>query len=238
MSDKLKYNQSETIIIKRSQINFAPYNPKKHSKEAIAEQKKNIKRVGILGGIVWNKTTGNLISGHKRTMALDAINGYPENDYDLKVEMVSMDEKTEKEQNIYMDASNTNTQQDADLLAVLIPDIDYKNAGLTEEDLNLIGCDFLLQTEEESNLAEELNDVMAPTQEIHEAEKAAKIAHNKEIKAEVNKAAQEKAQNMDAYVMISFDTYEAKADFMNRFGFDEGDKFIKGEVFDELVERV
>ena len=119
-----------------------------------------------------------------------------------------------------------------------IPDIDYKDAGLTEEDLNLIGVDFLLQTEEENNLANELDNVMAPTNAIKEATKAEKIAHNKEIKAEVNKAAQEKAQDMEAYVMLSFDSYEAKAEFMERFGYDESEKFIKGECFSEMVERI
>ena len=43
---------------------------------------------------------------------------------------------------------------------------------------------------------------------------------------------------MDAYVMLSFDTYEAKAAFCERFGYDADMKFIKGEVFDEQVERI
>ena len=43
---------------------------------------------------------------------------------------------------------------------------------------------------------------------------------------------------MDAYVMLSFDTYEAKAAFCERFGYDPAMKFIKGEVFSDQVERV
>jgi hypothetical protein len=249
MSEKPKYNQSETIVIKRSQINFAPYNPKKHSKEAIAEQRRNIKRVGILGGIIWNKVTGNLVSGHKRTMALDELNKYdgtPETDYDIKVEMVEMDEKTEKEQNIYMDAQGTNTQQDIDLLAVIIPDIDFKNAGLSDEDLQLIGVDFTLQTEEERDITSAFDELNAPAKKVKEAEKKAKkekteeekIAHNKEVKAQVMADAQEKAENMESYVMIPFDTYKRKAAFMERFGFDPREKFIKGEVFENMIERV
>lgn len=30
-----KYKQSETVVIKRSQINFAPYNPRKEDPEVI-----------------------------------------------------------------------------------------------------------------------------------------------------------------------------------------------------------
>lgn len=45
-----KYKQSETVVIKRSQINFAPYNPRKEDPEVIKKLKKNFKTVGYLGG--------------------------------------------------------------------------------------------------------------------------------------------------------------------------------------------
>ncbi|MDR1937987.1 MAG: DNA methylase [Tannerellaceae bacterium] len=241
MEKQAKIKESEPTTIRRLQINFAPYNPKKHSKEAVAEQRRNLKRVGYLGGIVWNKTTGNLVSGHKRVMAFDLeykYDGTPETDYDIRVEVVEMDEKTEKEQNIYMDAQGTNTQQDYELLAQLIPEIDYKNAGLTEEDLNFIGVDYLLQTEGESNLSDEIENMMSGVNAQKEIEREARIAHNKAIKEQVKKSAEEKAENMDAYVTLSFDTNKAKASFMKRFGYNSYDKFIKGEVFDNQIERV
>jgi hypothetical protein len=134
--------QSETVTIKRSQINFAPYNPKKHTKELILKQLKNFKTIGMLGGIVWNEKTGNLVSGHKRTMALDLYYRYDgKNDYEIKVEKVSLTEKQEKEQNIYMDAKSTNTSQDYKLLADLLPDIDYKLAGLEASEMDLIAIE-------------------------------------------------------------------------------------------------
>ena len=49
--------------------------------------------------------------------------------------------------------------------------------------------------------------------------------------------AQEQVQDMDAYVMLSFDTFEAKAAFCERFGYDPYMKFIKGEVFDSQIEN-
>lgn len=55
---------------------------------------------------------------------------------------------------------------------------------------------------------------------------------------QVKENAQKQAENMDAYVMLSFDTYEAKASFCERFGYDPNTKFIKGEVFDEQIERI
>ncbi|MFR1813214.1 DNA methylase [Dysgonomonas capnocytophagoides] len=241
------YKQSETVVIKRSQINFAPYNPKNHTKEQINEIKKNIKRVAFLGGIVWNVITGNLIDGHKRVMALDVLNKYdgtPDTDYEVKVEKIELDLKTEKEQNIFQTQSRT--QFDLDSLSTMIPDIDYKNAGLTDEDLQLIGIDFTFQTETEQSITDEINNLIVPVQNQKEAVKQAKkelsqaekIAHNKEVKAQVMQEAQDKAENMEAYVMISFEDYKTKAAFMERFGFDAREKFLKGEVFENMIERV
>ena len=241
------YKQSETVVIKRSQINFAPYNPKNHTKEQINEIKKNIKRVAFLGGIVWNVITGNLIDGHKRVMALDVLNKYDgtlDTDYEVKVEKIELDLKTEKEQNIFQTQSRT--QFDLDILSTMIPDIDYKNAGLTDEDLQLIGIDFTFQTETEQSITDEINNLIAPIQNQKEAVKQAKkelsqaekIAHNKEVKAQVMQEAQDKAENMEAYVMISFEDYKTKAAFMERFCFDAREKFLKGEVFENMIERV
>ena len=102
---KKKYNESETVVIDRYKIKFAAYNPRTESPEVVAELKRNFKRVGFLGGIVWNEITGNLISGHKRMSGLDVINGYTgtkETSYKVKVEKVKLDLKTEKEQNIFI----------------------------------------------------------------------------------------------------------------------------------------
>ena len=38
--------------------------------------------------------------------------------------------------------------------------------------------------------------------------------------------------------MLSFDNFDNKAAFCERFGYDPYDKFIKGEVFDDQVEAV
>ena len=42
-------------------------------KEARKNLKANLKRVGLLGGIVWNEVTGNLVSGHQRISVIDDI---------------------------------------------------------------------------------------------------------------------------------------------------------------------
>ena len=131
---------SETKIIKRSQINLNPINPKRHTDRAVKLQEKNLKKVGFLGGIVWNRNTGNLIDGHRRIMAMDLYYKYDgANDYDVKVESVELDDKTEKEQLTYMAVGNT--KPDIDLIAKYIGDIDpikYQDLGFDDNQISVI----------------------------------------------------------------------------------------------------
>lgn len=247
MEDSLKKFFSSTIVeVKRSEIHPADYNPRKIDEQGKRMLKRSMKQFGVVGGIIVNSQTGNtIVGGHQKVAILDEMYKYPDNDYSLRVEMISVDRKTEKTLNIALNNGNISGSWDYDALARLVPDIDYKDAGLTDADLNMIGCDFLLQTEEENSLAGALEEMMQPVTEQKEAEKAArqleraeKVAHMKDVKQQVKEQAQETAANMDAYLMLSFDTWEAKAAFCERFGYDPYQKFIKGEVFSEQVERV
>lgn len=233
MNELNKYFKSETIEIWRSEIIPAPYNPRTISVEARKALKQSIKRFGIVGGLVWNRTTSFLVSGHQKLSILDELNKYDgskQADYRVKVEVISVDEKTEKELNIFFNNPNTQGEWDYDMLREMIPDIDYKFAGLTQEDLNLIGVDFNFQTDDERDIADAFEKVVAPI-----AERTAAV---KQMKKEIRDKAEQKAENMDAYVMLSFDTYKSKTAFMRRFGFASDEKFIKGEVFSDMVERI
>jgi len=241
-----KYFNSETTGVMRSQIKLSEYNPRTISEDGKKQLKRSIRKYGVVGGIVVNRQTGNtVVGGHQKVKVLDELNKYPENDYRLKVEMVDIDLKTEKQLNIILNNPNVGGQWDYDALARLVPDIDYKDAGLTDADLNMIGCDYLLQTEEENDITSDLDNLIKPLTEQREAEKAqrqaereAKIAHMKEVKRQVKEGAQKQVEDMEAYVMLSFDTFKAKAAFMQRFGYDPYMKIIKGEVFDGQVERI
>lgn len=222
---------SETVIIRRSQIHFAAYNPKRHSDEGIKQQLRNFKNVGFLGGIVWNETTGNLVAGHKRIMSWDIFykyDGTAKTDYDVKVEKVKLTEKQEKEQNIFMDARSTNTDQDYDLLALLLPDIDYKLAGLSADELNLISIEVPVMDIHREEIQGDFKDLSKEFEQ--------KKADVKEAKAKIKN---EVAENQgETYVSLSFDSYENKCEFMERFGFTNDLRFIKGESFSDMIERV
>ena len=248
------YFTSQSGELKRSQIHFADYNPRTISEEGKRNLRRSIRKYGVVGGIVVNKQTGyTLVGGHQKVTILDEMNHYDpvthENDYILRVELIDVDLKTEKSLNVTLNNPNVGGDWDDDKMRELIPDIDWKDAGLTDADLNMFGVDFLLQTETEQQTATAIDNMMAEVNADHEAEmqrrrleremeRAAKTAHMKDVKQQVRQQAQKEAENMEAYVMLSFTDFESKAAFMERFGYSPYEKIIKGEVFDEQVERI
>ena len=229
---------SETKLIKRSQINLNPCNPKVHTDADIKQQKANIKKVGLIGGIQWNETTGNLIDGHKRVMSVDLIQGYdgtPETDYDIKVEAVDFDEKTEKEQLLFMAKSQDPIDYNLVAKNFSIDEIDFKAAGFTEQDTEQIK---MLQDDLEASLKESgmddfsedfLNEPMASvatsvlmtelpniekTSEEIVAEHASKPKMTKEEvkeqKQHCTDVGMKRQEDIDNFIFIDFESLEQK----------------------------
>lgn len=243
-----KYFKSETVEVKRSVIKLASYNPRVITDEAKNILKKSLKQYGIVGGLVWNKRTSTLVSGHQKIAILDSVvryDGTGATDYMVKVEAIDVDEETEKKMNILFNNPKAMGEYDYEKLGELLSGIDYHEVGFNEEDMNLIGIDTTMKTDGENELADALGDLSVPLKEKKKLEKETgkmnkeqRVAHNKEVKQDVLKQAEEKADSMLAYVTLSFDTYKAKQNFMRRFGMNPDDKFIKGEWLDNLIERI
>lgn len=234
---------SETKIIKRSQINLNPCNPKLHTEADIKLQKANIKKVGLLGGIQWNENTGNLIDGHKRVMSCDLIQGYdgtPETDYDIKVEAVDFDGKTEREQLLFMAKSQDPIDFNVVANKFDLDDIDLRNAGFSDEEtqqlmqlrddldksfgeeMKSFDDDFLLpQMEEQATPVTELPNAEKTSDEIV-AEHAAKPKMSKEEvreqKQHCTNVAMSRQEDIDNFVFINFETLEQKQLFCDMLG--------------------
>ena len=257
MAELSKYQLGERVEILRSEIQFATYNPRDISDESAGTLKRGIKKHGLLGGLVVNKATGNtLISGHQRLTQLDKLEKYnpetKENDYLVAVDMVEKTLKEEKELVILLNNPNAQGVWNYDKLRLLVPDVDYKDAGLTDADLSMIGVDYMFQTDTEVGISEDLTRMMQPLNDEHQAELAAakeakaaakdsqewqdKIAHMKDVKEQVREKAIEDAGSMDAYIMLSFDNLENRKRFFDLFGLPDNSKFVKGETILNLLE--
>ncbi|MCK0201355.1 DNA methylase [Ornithobacterium rhinotracheale] len=242
MQNKIK--QSETRVIKRSEITPAPYNPRTITDEARKALKKNIKKNGIIGGMVWNEETTNLVSGHQKLSIADEVNKYNpttgENDYDIKVEVINVDLKTEKELNIFFNSKSVQGEMNYAKLAVLLPDIDVDLAGLDDVDLSLIDLELPKDVNIEIPTFEPQAEKKEEAQQLQEEEDAEdqasyeeRKAKIKEIKSQVNEGA---IVEGEPYLILSFDGYENKMFFLERFGLDDT-KFIKGEEFAEMLDQ-
>ena len=257
MAELSKYFIGEQVEMLRSEINFATYNPRTISDESSSTLKRGIKKHGLLGELVVNKITGNtLVSGHQRITQLDKLEHYNpstgENDYKVRVNLIEVDEKSEKEIVVLMNNPNAQGVWDYDKLRIIIPEIDYKDAGLTDADLSMIGVDFIFQTNNEVNLAEDITRMMLPATEQHKIELAAakearakekdsqgwqdKVQHMKDVKEQVKQGAIEEVGKMDAYVVLSFDNLDNRQQFLDIFGLSADSKFIKGETIMSLLD--
>lgn len=234
-----KHQKFKAITINRQQIKNAPYNPRKISDENYKKLKRNVRQIGLVETLVWNKSTGNLVSGHQRLRIMDELEKRP--DYDLTVAMVEMDEKTEKEQNIFLNNSSAQGEWDRDLMMEIIPEIELGNTGFSEVDLSMIGVEFDLENHQDENVENVINQF----EKIKTESKAAKEEERKqnpekkdwkEVKKDIKK--QHEGDEKEDYVVITFSNSKNKAAFMERFGFHVDDRYIKGEVFEGMIERV
>lgn len=261
MQNKVK--QSETIILKRSKITPADYNPRTITEDARKALKKSIKENGIIGGMVWNKQTGNLVSGHQKLSIADEVNKYEVgNDYEIKVEVIDVDLKKEKELNVFFNSKAVQGEMDYKKLAQIYPDIDASLAGLDDVDISLIEIELptmqdieipsfepqeekKINAEYEKSITQELNNTRhLPEASVHEMERKEaaeeltaeeKKAKIKEIKEKVKEGAM---FDGEPYFTVSFSDYDAKVMFLEYLGFNPEDKFIKGEELQEKMEEV
>lgn len=236
---------SETKIIKRSQINLNPCNPKLHTEADIKLQKANIKKVGLLGGIQWNENTGNLIDGHKRVMSCDLIQGYdgtPETDYDIKVEAVDFDDKTEKEQLLFMAKSQDPIDFNVVANRFDLDDINLKNAGFSDDETKQLlqlrddldkSFDEGMETFDDEFLSPQMDEQVPPppitelpnvekTSDEMVAEHASKPKMTKEEvkeqKQHCTNVAMNRQEDIDNFVFINFETLEQKQLFCDMLG--------------------
>jgi hypothetical protein len=222
-----KYQKFESTTISRSQINGAEYNPRKISDEAKKKLKENIKRVGLLDTIVVNKNTMNIVSGHQRISILDSLER--RKDYNITVALVDLTEKEEKEQNIFFNNAKAQGEYDTDILAGLLEDIDFENAGLDINDLGILGVEVdLLGSDVETEADKEL---MMLNKRIFDNKREMR-------KAVINHSQAKNEESVDTFVVLTFSSQRNKESFLQRFGFRPQEKYVKGEALSDMVERI
>jgi hypothetical protein len=209
------YENYEIIEIERDKISNAPYNPRVIKDSAKKKLKENIKTVGLLAPIIWNETTGNIVSGHQRISVLDSLNKNKK--YKIKVAKVKLDEKTEKEQNIFLNNSRAQGEFDFDKLSEMYNDgVSFESAGFDNHEIMTFFDPEM----------DKMND-----QQIQEI--ANKIKENQANKKKIkNKATQKNDVNF--YVVFVFRDKYNRDNFLDNAGLDR-DVFQDGSKIEELL---
>ena len=253
LAELSKYLRSESMVLNRSQIHFADYNPRTIDEEHFKTLKRGIKKYGMVGGIVINKQTGyTVVQGHQRIQAMDELQKYDpvthEGDYSFRCEVVDVDEKTERDLVILLNNPNAQGKWDYERLRGLVNQDNYKDVGFTDADLSMIGVDFVMPTVGDPNTAAEISQMIlpdllqtavipssqtAPSAPVpagdSPAEYEAKKQHMKDVKAQVQAAAVKKVANEDAYLMLSFDNVTNLRNFLLWLDLPADTQIIKGE---------
>ena len=113
------------IINKKiSELNPAPYNPRKITKKQYEDLKRSIQEFGYIEPIIWNATTGNVVGGHQRLKALTEL-GFEE------VECVVIDCSEAQEKMLNITLNNVNGAFEKDMLFSLLSEADDQDLELT-----------------------------------------------------------------------------------------------------------
>ena len=122
MVNQSKYQKFEMDTVSRKQIHGADYNPRVISEDARKRLRKMLAKHGLVQPLVWNRRTGNLVSGHQRLSALDSLERTQ--DYSLQVAVVDLNEREEKILNVQLNNPSMQGDWDMDKLIEMSEDSD------------------------------------------------------------------------------------------------------------------
>lgn len=130
-----KFQGYEIQRIARSQIQNAPYNPRRISAGNRERLSKGLQRHKLVMPPVWNKQTGNLVSGHQRLSILDEK--HKNQDYLLDVAAIDVPEQEEVQINILLNNESAMGEFDTQAVQLLSQEFEFdlSDAGFSREDL-------------------------------------------------------------------------------------------------------
>jgi len=178
----------EKAVIKRSQIQNAPYNPRKITKKERENLYKLLDTHKLVEDLIWNARTGNLVSGHQRLTWIDlkarekGLSGF-----NLNINRIDVDLKEEKEINIGMNNEAAMGKFDIDILGGLMEEVDYDLAGFDAKTLDTLFGGFDADLLSGDDLQEKADDYDEG------------IAHRKRMQK-----ASQKQNNVDYYSVLVF----------------------------------
>lgn len=220
----------------RAQITGAPYNPRQIDDRAKSKLRANIERVGLLQPIIVNRLTKRIVSGHQRVAIMDTLEG--SQDYKLDVSVVELDEKTEKEQVVFLNNEFAMGTYDIPSLDSLMKEISFENAGFDEMDLKMMLPSW--EPPQTKRATEQVQELQKVSQEIEETEAEQKHASHTMQQAEQSIEQHKQSQGVSAknqhYIVLVFRDREGTDAFLDHIHLSRDEKYISGENILEMLQ--
>lgn len=205
----------------RSQVREAPYNPRQIDDHARKKLQENLRKMGLLDALVLNKRTGNLVSGHQRLGILDALSKTG-GDYHLDFAVVDLDEREEKQQNVFFNNRSAQGTYDPDKLGKMIADeeIDYRASGFDDMDLQieLEGTEYEVGMFDDDKAPKSVQDDLDQLEEIQRMKRERKAHRERD----------QEANDPEFYAVVVFPDRDAQGAFMERVGMSRSDRYVDG----------
>lgn len=168
-----RFQAGRTVVMNRSALKAAPWNPRQISTAAKKLLRAEIKKHGYLDRIVLNERSGQIVRGHQRISILDDLNGSKE--YSLEVTVVDMDEATEAAANISGNNTTMQGEYNLPLLEKVIKEkkIKPEDMGFSAGDVyRMFGASPLMaQPEAMRDLADKVREAEARYKQIKDIHK-------------------------------------------------------------------
>lgn len=216
MAKRSKFQSFETDTISRTQICGAEYNPRVISEDARKRLRKMIAKHGLVQPLVWNRRTGNLVSGHQRLAAPDSLER--SRDYDLLVAVVDVSEREERVLNVQLNNPSMQGEWDLDKLTELA-----EEAAISPDEFGFSDGDIAVMFGDGGGFG----DLMEDDPEVTEAKTALKEI--KEHRAE-SMAKMQEAQSADFYFTVVCESETQKKAILKTFGVPEWESFVNGRA--------
>lgn len=222
MANKSQYQKFISEEIHRSQLKNAEYNPRIIGKDEAKRLKAGLAEHGLVQPIVWNKKTGNIVGGHQRLAALDALE--KTKDYTLDVSVICVDEREEAKINVQLNNPSMQGEWDVDALADLAIglNIDMSDFGFSNTDVDFMfnGDDRFSELYDPPEVDEEKNKL----QEIKDAR-------------EMGKERLADRGNINFYTVLVFENEDERAEFHKKIGIPVYEEYISLSQIDRYLEQ-
>lgn len=211
----------EISTVKRSQITLYEKNPRKINEANLKRLKKGLKEFGLVAPLVWNKRTGNLVSGHQRISVIDAEN---KADYDIQVAVIDVDEKTEARLVVFMNNYDTQGEFDQTKLTDLFLEFDLNPEF---EGFDLLSIDYEFDERLQKKVTEQGKG------KEYSPEKVEKLKQAKKDAAENL----DKKNTSDTFVVIACSSLEQVEEVKKIFNIPEWEKYVSGDTVLARIEK-